>query len=339
VGLRALAGIGSAWVLVFASTWSLERLAAVRRPLLNGLVFAGVGSGIALAGAWCLGLMHVGGDAAQAWVGLGTVSLAATAAIWRIFRSRDTGSPEGRSRGDRVPPRSAMAPSSSRRRLANVPMVTDRPAVAASTQGLVDGTLAAVPTAAARSWNAESVRLVLCYGAFGFGYIIPATFLPAMARQLVADPLVFGWSWPVFGVAAAITPLGAAALGRRVGNRRVWMASHLVMALGVAVPVAWPGIGGIMAAALLVGGTFVAITLVGMQEARAVAGAAAPRLMAAMTSAFALGQMLGPMCVSVLVGVEARLTAPLAIAAVVLLAGAAGLRGRARSAPAGSLPE
>ena len=31
--------------------------------------------------------------------------------------------------------------------------------------------------------------LVLCYGAFGFGYIVPATFLPAMAQQLVPDPL------------------------------------------------------------------------------------------------------------------------------------------------------
>ena len=38
--------------------------------------------------------------------------------------------------------------------------------------------------------------LVLCYGAFGFGYIVPATFLPAMAQQLVSDPLVFGLTWP-----------------------------------------------------------------------------------------------------------------------------------------------
>jgi MFS family permease len=299
LGLRALAGIGSAWVLVFASAWSLERLAAVRRPLLNGLVFAGVGTGIAVAGAWCLGLMQAGGGAAQAWLGLGLVSLAATAAIWPIFGRAGTGRP-GR-RDDAVAPVARHGPSGA--------------------------------AGAGRSWNADAVRLVLCYGAYGFGYIIPGTFLPAMARQLVADPLVFGWSWPLFGVAAAVTPLGAAALGRRWGNRRVWIASHLVMALGVAVPLAWPGIGGIMAAALLVGGPFVVVTLVGMQEARSVAGAAAPRLMAAMTSAFALGQILGPICVSLLVGAGADLSRPLLIASAVLVAGAIGLAARSRRGP------
>ncbi len=43
----------------------------------------------------------------------------------------------------------------------------------------------------------------LCYGAFGYGYIIPATFLPALAREVIKDPAVFGWVWPVFGAAAA----------------------------------------------------------------------------------------------------------------------------------------
>ena len=38
-----------------------------------------------------------------------------------------------------------------------------------------------------------------CYGLFGYGYIIPATFLPALARGYIDDPAVFGWVWPVFG--------------------------------------------------------------------------------------------------------------------------------------------
>ena len=56
------------------------------------------------------------------------------------------------------------------------------------------------------------------------------------------------------------------------------------MAVGVAAPVLWPSMGGIMVAALLVGGTFMVSTMGGMQEAQIVAGPHATRLMAAMTA-------------------------------------------------------
>lgn len=274
--LRTLAGIGSAWVLVFASAWCLGRLAAARRPVLGGVVFAGVGTGLAVAGAVCLVLMLARAGSVQAWISLGAVALAGTAVVWSTFGAHD-----------------------------EVPVSDGRPT-----------------TTRAQRWHADSVRLVLCYGAFGFGYIIPATFLPAMARRLVRDPLVFGWSWPVFGVAAALTPLAAAVWARRLGNRRVWIAGHLVMALGTAVPVAWPAIGGIMIAALLVGGTFMVVTMLGMQEGRVVGGAHATALMAAMTSAFAIGQIVGPLLVSALVGADADLSRPLAVACVALVASA-----------------
>jgi MFS family permease len=141
-----------------------------------------------------------------------------------------------------------------------------------------------------------SRRLVLCYGAFGFGYIIPATFLPAMAKEIVADPRMFGWAWPLFGAAAAVSTLYAARLSARLSHRSVWIGGHLVMALGVVVPLFAPGLPGIMASALLVGGTFMVITMAGMQEART-AGPRARALMASMTAAFALGQIVGPLVV------------------------------------------
>ena len=170
------------------------------------------------------------------------------------------------------------------------------------------------------AWDRDSLRLVLCYGAFGFGYIIPATFVPAMARLLVSDPLVFGWSWPVFGVAAAGSTFVAAAATRRLGNRRLWALSHLIMALGVAAPVAWPTITGIMVAALLVGGTFMVNTMAGMQEARTVAGPRAASLMAVMTAAFAVGQIAGPLLVTHTVGPDADVSRPLLLACLLLLA-------------------
>lgn len=147
-------------------------------------------------------------------------------------------------------------------------------------------------------WTPDAVRLVVCYGVFGFGYIIPATFLPVMAKEALDDPTLFGWSWPVFGMAAALSTLAVAML-RRVGNRRLWAGAHLVMAVGVALPALSPHIAAIFLAALFVGGTIMVITLAGMQEARRVAGSAgAAPMMAAMTSSFAAGQIAGPLLVA-----------------------------------------
>ena len=169
------------------------------------------------------------------------------------------------------------------------------------------------------AWDRESIRLVLCYGAFGFGYIIPATFLPVMAHQVIRDPAVFGWSWPVFGAAAMGSTLAVAALRSLMSNRRLWIVSHVVMALGIALPVLWSGIVAVMLAGLLVGGTFMVVTMVGMQEARSVGGAQATGLMAALTSAFALGQIAGPIVVSYVVAAGGGFSAALLVAGTVLL--------------------
>jgi predicted MFS family arabinose efflux permease len=53
-------------------------------------------------------------------------------------------------------------------------------------------------------------RIVVAYGVMGFGYIIPATYLPVMAREIVQSPIIFGWNWPIFGAAALVSTLIAA---------------------------------------------------------------------------------------------------------------------------------
>jgi hypothetical protein len=171
----------------------------------------------------------------------------------------------------------------------------------------------------AHRWDADSVRLVICYGAFGFGYIIPATFLPVMARRVVQDPMIFGWSWPVLGAAAAGSTFAAAAFVRLLGNRRLWRLGHGVMALGVVLPVLWPGIVAIMLTALLVGATFTVITMAGFQEGREVGGAHARTMIAAMASAFAVGQIVGPGALSYLGRGDADFSQALVAACVVLL--------------------
>src|SRR5690606_31246154 len=96
-------------------------------------------------------------------------------------------------------------------------------------------------------------KLVLCYGLFGFGYILPATFLPAQARMLIDDPAVFGLAWPLFGIAAAISTLLASRLFAAWERQKLWAVCQLVMAAGVLLPVIWPGMGAIIIAAVCVG--------------------------------------------------------------------------------------
>src|SRR5256712_13210451 len=145
-----------------------------------------------------------------------------------------------------------------------------------------------------RERNAQWWPLVLCYGAFGFGYIIPATFPPVMARGDLADPALFGWAWPAFGAAAAASTVLTAMYSNHVSHRLSWALAQLVMALGVGAPLAVHGLAGILIAALCVGGSFMVVTMTGMQEALQVAGAQAARLMAAMTAPVATRQILGP---------------------------------------------
>ena len=70
--------------------------------------------------------------------------------------------------------------------------------------------------------------------------------------------------------------------------------------------------------AVCVGGTFMVITMVGMQEARRVGERSAPRLMAAMTAAFAVGQLLGPLTVTAAGSAAEALRGPSLFAAALL---------------------
>jgi MFS family permease len=292
ITLRFIAGVANAWAGIYAFAWSLERIEPLGRPVLNGVVFAGVGAGIAAVGALCVLLMHLDASSAQVWMLLGAVSLALTVATWRTF----------------APHASALRAS--------------RP----GEKGL--------------DWSWEAARLTFFFAASGFGYIVPATFLPAMARQAIQDPAVFGWSWPLFGMAALVSTLLTARLAGVLDNRRMLIGAQLIMAAGVALPAALHGIAPIMLAALAVGGTFMVITMVCMQEARVIGKGGATGLMAALTAAFAFGQIVGPLSVSWLIGPDGDFSAALYLASAVLAAGAAALaRPRSAVRPIVQLPE
>lgn len=267
--LRCIAGVLSAWALVATSAWALQQLARAGRSDLSGMVYAGVGLGIAFAGLFCLAAARPGVPTSRLWLELG-----ALAALSIVVPSCFV----GRSLATLPAPGSIRGPSSR--------------------------------------------GLAICYGVLGLGYILPATFLPALAREVVDDPQMFGLAWPVFGIAAALSTIVAARHFRHANRLRVWSLSHLLMAAGVVLPSLWLGPVSIAIAALLVGSTFMVVTMIGMQEARARAPDNPAPLLGRMTAAFAIGQLAGPIASGVIdllpVGHHAALGYALQFAALAL---------------------
>ncbi|MGI9353185.1 MAG: YbfB/YjiJ family MFS transporter [Rhizobiaceae bacterium] len=138
-------------------------------------------------------------------------------------------------------------------------------------------------------------RLIVPYGATGAGYIIPATYLPIMARNAVESPMLYGLGWPIFGIAAVLSTLLAVRFQSTLSDRQIWIVSQFVMAAGLAIPAIFAGLGAVVLGGICVGGTFMVITMVGMKEAHRITGPNDPqKLIAALTAAFATGQIIGP---------------------------------------------
>ncbi|OOG22646.1 hypothetical protein B1C78_14520 [Thioalkalivibrio denitrificans] len=320
--IRCLAGIGSAWVLVGATSLVIPRLRKAGRTSLNGIAFAGVGLGIAVAGLTCQALFLSGNHSAGAWLALTGLGLSFAVYAWRcVPRESGIGDPVLVTRNGRA---SAPHTATSMRDHSGIGRGTDnrrdidyQPGRAQQLRArymkeLWDRFILFLRRHSVRAEQRADVResakvapdalsgppwwpLILAYGLFGYGYILPATFLPVYAREIVPDPASFGWIWPLFGVATVFSTVALGVLTRGARPRTAWALANLVMALGLVLLAMGTSVANVVICAICVGSTFMVITMLGMRVGESLGGIRARTLMAWMTAAFALGQLLGPM--------------------------------------------
>ena len=169
----------------------------------------------------------------------------------------------------------------------------------------------------ARALPRPAVIAAFCYAAFGFGYIIPATFLPALAKGYIDKPAMFGLVWPVFGAAAALSTFASGWLGRGLAPWQLWTRAKWVLAGGVLAPAVVVNVPTLLFSAVCVGGTFMIITMAGIKEALRHGGVPAPLAVGVMTAAFGAGQIGGPLTVSLL----GRSSHALALASLIAVLG------------------
>lgn len=150
-----------------------------------------------------------------------------------------------------------------------------------------------VQTASAHS-TGEVALLALAYGVAGFGYIITATFLPVIARQVLVGSPWLDLFWPLLGCGVIAGALMASRIKQVRDLRGMLVFCYLMQAAGVAMGQFLPSLLGYALGSLLVGIPFTAITYFAMQEARRVRPQRVAPTIGLLTALYGLGQILGP---------------------------------------------
>lgn len=270
VVIRFLAGIASAFVLVFVITIVFSHLAAAGRNSLQALHFGGVGLGIAVSSVMTGALVLSGAAWPAGWLWSGVLSIAGFLLV--------------------------------------MVMIDRGPLVAAEAQRE-----ARLPK------NAALAKIILAYGLFGLGYIVTATFIVAIVRHGEGGRLFESAVWLVTGLAGIPSVYLWSRVVPRFGLTGTFALGCIVEAVGVVASVGIGGYAGPLLAGVLLGGTFIAITAIGLQAGRLLAPQAPRRALALMTASFGTGQILGPIIAGYLADWSGSFVVPSMGAALVLL--------------------
>jgi MFS family permease len=166
-------------------------------------------------------------------------------------------------------------------------------------------------------------RLIVGYGFFGFGYVVAATFVVAMATSIDTAGLPPDLVWWVVGLSLVPSVYLWQAIANRVGMPQALTAAYLIECVGVLLAGVSTHIAGLLIACVLLGGTFAAITALGISAARTVAQDRIAFAVSAMTVAFALGQLLGPAVAGRMADIFGDFLLASLLAAILLAAAAA----------------
>jgi len=301
---RFASGVVSAIGFVATTQWCLTQLARQGRTAVGGLIYAGPGVGIAGSGLAAGGMVALGWSAGAAWAVFGGLALGIAALAWRTLRKDRMAAPAAAQ---------AVASGLGERSALTATPQDARPSPGAprSTHGadaaLTDEAVQTQPTD-----NPMALWVLTgAYGLAGLGYIIPATFMPVMARAWLGAAAPDAWSqllvdlfWPLFGVGIVIGALVATRVRESTDLCGALAVCYLIQAAGVALSAWLPSAMGLALGSLLLGLPFTAITFFAMREVRRLRPLTATRWIGLTTAAYGVGQIIGPPLAAGLVAVS-----------------------------------
>lgn len=230
---RFLSGLAGGALMVLAAPTVLPLVPAARRGLAGGVIFMGVGVGVAASGTLVPLLLRQ--SLQHTWLGLGVLSLVLTLIAWRGWPdgveaervagpARDGGAQARTASAHADPHGSATVAAAPRPRQHRVPRVP-----------------------ALRALYAE-------YALNAAGWVPHMIFLvDYVARGLGQGLQVGAQYWVLFGIGATVGPVLAGALADRIGFGRALRLAFTLQAVGVAIPALGLGMAWLMASSVVVG--------------------------------------------------------------------------------------
>lgn len=142
-------------------------------------------------------------------------------------------------------------------------------------------------------WDKQSTPLFLAYAGAGLGYILPMTFLPAVAQEWNID--VSPSPWLIVALASVPAIFVWNSLGNRFGDRNALILNYAMQAISVAAILMLPKtVEGLWICAALMGGSFLGAVFLTQRLARTLHPHQGPRLSAALIALYGVAQLVGP---------------------------------------------
>ena len=136
--------------------------------------------------------------------------------------------------------------------------------------------------------------ITVSYGLYGFGYVVLGTFISAMARETVGLESTEVYVWLLVGLAGIPMVIFWPWFGKKIGNDLALFWACAIMGVGILMPVLLENKFGITLSSILLGSTFIPITALALLEGQSRYKGSIRVSTAILTSAFSVGQMVGP---------------------------------------------
>ncbi len=161
--------------------------------------------------------------------------------------------------------------------------------------------------------------LVIAYGLEGLGYIITGTFLVDIIYNIESIRSFASFSWVIAGIAATpAAPIWMAMISK-MSTVKVLAIAYILQIVGILLPVFSQTAWSVILSALLFGFTFVGIVSLSTAYARELFPKQSGTVVSILTTAYALGQIMGPILAGGIEKIFNTFKAPLTFAGTIVI--------------------